>query len=174
MPFLSDIAEKVKNRAAGLFSGPGAGSFLRAAAERIVNLVHRAAGLVKGRGEKLWVLFPASIREKLPWLEGKIGFVLTGTALALIILLVAVLAIGKPAPEEPEAALFRPAPIPPEDLFLPEEPDFLPPVILDRGRRETWTAEDAEPFWYNPLEEDEERWRELVEKAVDDLLERVP
>jgi hypothetical protein len=174
MPFLSDMAEKVKDGAARLFSGLNAGRFFRAAAGRVGNLFRRVAGLIKGWGEKLWVLLPTSVHEKLPWLEGRLGFILTGTALVLIVLLVAAFATGKPAPERPEAALSGSLPIPPEELFLPEEPDFLPPVILEREQRDAWTADDAEPYWYNPLEQGEEEWRERVEQVIDDLLERVP
>jgi hypothetical protein len=168
------MAGKVKDMAARLFSGLNAGSFFRAAAERVVNLFHRVVELVKGWGEKLWALLPVSVREKLPWLEEKFGFMLAGAALVLIILLVAVLTTGKPALERPEAAVSGSLPIPPEELFLPDEPDFLPPVILERERRDAWTADDAEPYWYNPLEQGEEEWREWVEQVIDDLLERVP
>jgi hypothetical protein len=172
------MAEKVKNRAARLFSGLKPGAFPGAVARRIGNLARRALDLVRGWGGKIWALLPAPVREKLPWLEGKIGFMLGGVAVALVlalfVLLLAALATGKPAVEEPAARAFRLTPIPPEDLFLPEEPDFLPPVILERERRESWTADDAEPYWYNPLKQGEEAWREQVEKVIDDLLERVP
>jgi hypothetical protein len=167
------MAEKVKDRAARLFAGPDPGSFFRRAADRIGSLARRAADLVRGWGEKLWGLFPASVREKLPWLEGRLGFMLAGTALALLILVAALAAAGRPPVEKPEVA-GESAPIPPEDLFLPEEPDFLPPVILERERRDAWTAQDAEPYWYNPLEQGEDEWRERVEQVIDDLLERVP
>ncbi|MDR0670189.1 MAG: hypothetical protein LBF95_08920 [Treponema sp.] len=168
------MAEKVKDRAARLLSGLNAGSFFHTAAERVVNLFRRAAGRVKGWGEKLWTLLPVSVREKLPWLEGRLGFILTGAALALLVLLVAVVAAGEPAVERPEAVVSGSLPIPPEELFLPEEPDFLPPVILEREQRDVWTTDDAEPYWYNPLEQGEEQWRERVEQVIDDLLERVP
>jgi hypothetical protein len=64
--------------------------------------------------------------------------------------------------------------IPPDELFFPEEPDFLPGVILERERRDSWTAEDAAPFWYNPLETGEEQWWDRVEAVIDELLEHVP
>jgi hypothetical protein len=64
--------------------------------------------------------------------------------------------------------------IPPEDLFLPDEPDFLPGVIPGQEQRDSWTAGDAAPFWYNPLEEGEEPWRERIESVIDELLEHVP
>ena len=159
------MVEKVKDRAAGLISRLNPGAFLAAAADR-----------VKGWEEKSRALLPGGIREKLPWLGGKFIFILAGLVLAVSVFsVILVLGLsGKPAADGPAAGMLRPLPIPPEDLFLPEEPDFLPPVILERERRESWTGEDAEAFWYRPLEDGEEIWREQVEKVVDDLLERVP
>jgi hypothetical protein len=168
------MLEKVKGRAAGLLSALNPGSFFRAAAERFGNLVRRAVELVQGWGQKPWALLPVPVRENLPWLERWLGLALAGAALALLILLVVLFGAGRPAAEQPEAAAVKFAPIPPEDLFLPEEPDFLPPIILERERRDSWTADDAEPYWYNPLEQGEEEWRERVEQVIDDLLERIP
>jgi hypothetical protein len=136
----------------------------------------RLGALVKGWGGRLWALLPGEVREKTPWLEGGLGFVLAGLVLVLVLLPAVFLlaAAGSPPAEEPRTADFGPVPIPREELFLPEEPDFLPPVILEREQRDLWTAEDAEPFWYNPLEDGEEEWRRQVEKVVDELLERIP
>ena len=64
--------------------------------------------------------------------------------------------------------------IPPEELFLPDEPDFIPGVILGRERRTEWTAEDAEPWWQNPLADGEEQWRAQIEGMVDEIMEGVP
>jgi hypothetical protein len=69
--------------------------------------------------------------------------------------------------------VFRPRDIPPEDLFLPEEPDFLPGVLPERERREFWTPGDARPFWTDPAE-NYGPWRDRVETMVDEYLERVP
>jgi hypothetical protein len=65
-------------------------------------------------------------------------------------------------------------PIPPEEIFLPEEPDFVPGVILDRERRTEWTENDAQEYWRDPLKEGEEQWREKIESEIDKYLERVP
>ncbi|MDR2501381.1 MAG: hypothetical protein LBD37_09955 [Treponema sp.] len=64
--------------------------------------------------------------------------------------------------------------IPSGELFLPAEPDFVPGVLLERERRTTWTMDDAAPWWQDPLKNGEERWRDRVEKTVDELLEKVP
>jgi len=64
--------------------------------------------------------------------------------------------------------------IPADELFLPEEPDFLPGVLLDRERRSSWNEQDASEYWQDPLREGEEKWRDNIEAAIDELLERVP
>jgi hypothetical protein len=64
--------------------------------------------------------------------------------------------------------------IPPEELVLPSEPDFLPEVLLEREQRESWTAEDARPFWTDPLDEGAEEYSKLMESVIDDLMERIP
>jgi len=64
--------------------------------------------------------------------------------------------------------------IPPEELFLPDEPDFVPGVLLGREQRTEWTAEDAEPWWQNPLADGEEQWRIRIERMIDEIMESVP
>ena len=79
---------------------------------------------------------------------------------------------GKKIPSGPERTKIRVV-IPAEELFLPEEPDFLPGVLLDRDRRTSWSEEDALEYWQDPLRAGEEQWREKIETAIDELLERV-
>jgi hypothetical protein len=64
--------------------------------------------------------------------------------------------------------------IPPEDIFLPEEPDFVPSFIPGRERQGSWTEEDAAAWWQDPLRGGEEAWRGRIESVIDELLERVP
>ena len=64
--------------------------------------------------------------------------------------------------------------IPVEDLFLPDEPDFIPGVLLERDRRLSWTIEDASEYWQDPLKYGEEQWRQKIEAVIDDYMERVP
>ena len=65
-------------------------------------------------------------------------------------------------------------PIPAGEFFLPDEPDFVPGVILQRDRRTNWTEKDAAEFWQDPLRFGEEQWRENIETAIDEFLERIP
>jgi len=66
------------------------------------------------------------------------------------------------------------APIPAEELFLPDEPDYIPGVILEREQRLKWTDEDAQEYWQDPLKNGEEQWREKIENSIDKFLEQVP
>jgi len=65
-------------------------------------------------------------------------------------------------------------PIPPGELFLPDEPDYIPGVLLDREQRASWTEQNALEFWQDPLRYGEEQWREKIEAVIDEFLERVP
>jgi len=66
------------------------------------------------------------------------------------------------------------APIPAEELFLPDEPDYVPDILLERGQRTSWTEENAAEFWQDPLRAGEEQWRNNIEEAIDEFLENVP
>jgi len=105
--------------------------------------------------------------------------VTVGAFLALMLVITGISLLVNKNTAEPElhsagSAVGRPAIIPPEELFLPDEPDFLPGVILDREQRKEWTAEDAAPFWRDPLRDGEEQWRIYIEKTIDEIMENVP
>jgi hypothetical protein len=78
----------------------------------------------------------------------------------------------KPGPLPASSVMTRR--IPAEDLFLPDEPDFVPGVILEREKRTQWTADDAMPWWQDPLKDGEQEWRDQIEKTVDEIMESVP
>jgi hypothetical protein len=69
---------------------------------------------------------------------------------------------------------FKPLAIAPEDFFLPEEPDLLPEFIPQRPQRDSWTAADAAPYWTDPLEGNEKRWRNRGSAVIDNLMETIP
>jgi len=76
--------------------------------------------------------------------------------------------------QAPPAPLFEDVAIPDESLFLPDEPDFVPEVLPERERRETWTERDAERFWQDPRAGGEEPLKDDLTEAIDRILERVP
>jgi hypothetical protein len=76
--------------------------------------------------------------------------------------------------ERDMSGAFSPRPVPPEEFFLPDEPDFLPETLPEREKREFWTEEDALPFWIDPLDEGTAEYTDLMSTVIDDLMERVP
>jgi hypothetical protein len=70
--------------------------------------------------------------------------------------------------------VFQPDPIAAEDIFIPEKPDFLPSIMLERQQREVWTSEDAAEFWTDPAEISDEFWRRRISDSLDRLLETLP
>ena len=63
--------------------------------------------------------------------------------------------------------------IPMDDLFFPNEPDFLPFLLLEREPRQPWTADDLRLFWTDPVSGYEEMWRDLAIETIDRLMEGV-
>jgi len=67
------------------------------------------------------------------------------------------------------------APIPEGELFIPDEPDFIPGILLERERRTEWTEENAAEHWQEePLKQGEEQLRIQIENTIEEILERVP
>ena len=64
--------------------------------------------------------------------------------------------------------------IQPDELFLPDEPDFIPGVLLEREQRSIWTSEDAAPYWQDPLRSGEQVWRNQIERTINEIMENVP
>jgi len=72
------------------------------------------------------------------------------------------------------SADFAPLPLNPDELFPPEEPDFLPRVLLSREPRSAWSVEDAEPFWTDPASMDQVALHSEAKQIIDALMETVP
>jgi hypothetical protein len=106
--------------------------------------------------------------------QARILFGLSGIVAVILLVVVTILVLNaadKKVPDSP--ALFPAEKLSGDEFFLPDEPDFLPSVLLHRGQKERWTAEDAAPFWTDPATLDD-NWGDKVEKYVDKLLESVP
>jgi hypothetical protein len=166
MPFLSDLLTKLKK------PGAAAAAFFRNLPGTLSALRKPSAEPDAG-GKGFWSGRFSPERRK--WLLVGLGALLV---LLLLSLVAALLIQGRqtrpgPPPEDP-AGPVQEGRIPREELFLPEEPDFIPGVLPDRERRNFWTPEDAAPYWQDPLKYGEEPWREQAESVIDELLERVP
>jgi hypothetical protein len=175
MPFVRDLLMKLKNLGAVL-------------TRFLTGLRGKISGLLTRRGEggsalsalKLSFQKAGSRVLKLPGTDKK-KFALVGLGVLFAVLLFSLAAVliagNQNAGSRAGEGLSGGSPgsrIPAEELFLPEEPDFLPGVLLEREPRRSWTAEDGEPYWRDPLKNGEEPWRDTVESVIDELLERVP
>jgi hypothetical protein len=152
---LPDLWSKLKEKGGGLFG----------------DLREKASVPVSAVLQRL-----RELPQKLPPGRQKLVFIGFGALLAALLLFLVILSVlSRGGPEGEVVAPEPPARIiPPEDIFLPEEPDFVPSFIPDRERRESWTEEDAAVYWQDPLGGGEEEWRNRIESVVDGILERVP
>jgi len=150
MSVLTDVLSKIKSLCAAI-------------ADKIKNWASR---LTQGK-----------LTEKLHGSRERI-ILICGAAVIVVLVLIGIVTMmnhsrdkkrDTPMISDPERSL-----IPPEDLFLSEEPDFLPGVLLEREKRTSWTVEDAEAYWQDPLKNGEEPWRQHIEREIDELMERVP
>jgi hypothetical protein len=77
------------------------------------------------------------------------------------------------ASAEALARSFEAKNIPPEELFWPDEPDFVPHVQLDRlPQGLSGETGGVSAYWTDP--EESGRWEEHVRSAVDSIMEKVP
>jgi hypothetical protein len=79
----------------------------------------------------------------------------------------------RPTDSEAVMGLFR-MKLPPEDLFLDDEPDFLPDMLLGRERRDAWNVDDVRPYWTDPADEGAGVYKDVMGAVVDGIMERVP
>jgi hypothetical protein len=161
MPFFQDLVTKAKTL------GSARAGFCAGLAR--MGLWGKLRELARGAARKLL--------EKIPEDRRRLFLISTGGVFAAVLLacVAAALLMKKPAAASPGGSVpLQSVVIPPEEMFLPDEPDFIPGVLLERERRAAWTAEDAAAYWQDPLKNGEEQWRNRVEAAVDELLERVP
>jgi hypothetical protein len=101
-------------------------------------------------------------------------FGLVGVVGLIAVVVVTTATLNKADETVPKTSdLFPVQKVPREEFFVPDEPDFLPPVLLYRAQKDRWTVEDAAPFWTDPAAIDD-NWRNKVEEYVEKLLESVP
>ena len=115
-------------------------------------------------------------QDKIPGKRERIIFVSSIAAAIIVILFSTIIMMNNYRNRSrslPAAGEISRNVIPPEELFLPEEPDFVPGILLSREQKTSWTAEDAEAYWQDPLIYGEEPWREQIEKTIDEIMERV-
>jgi hypothetical protein len=146
--------------------------------EKMKGLVSKAIDLAKKAPAFLEKNLTRETFEEIIRSKYRFAFLGLGAAALLLIVLLIVFGFstGKGTNRQAEsmADVFPDTLIQAQDLFLPEEPDFLPSLIPEREQREIWTRGDAGEFWYDPLRHDERLWRERARQTVDQHLEHIP
>ena len=115
--------------------------------------------------DELLARFPENRRRPILFAFG-------GALVLFFILIIAILTVNPEKPKKISSPDMAAGPaIPPGDLFIPAEPDFLPEFLLERDPRRSWSLEDIRPYWRNP--DNSEFWRGEIQSAVDKLMEGV-
>jgi hypothetical protein len=152
-------------------AGNGIGGFFRRTGDKTTGLRGSLKEKLEGLRKQTKLL------NRLPADRRIILTLAIGVPIILLLFITGASMMFKDKPVKPEAlpasgvTIRR---IPAEDLFLPDEPDFVPGVILEREKRTQWTPDEAMPWWQDPLKDGEQEWRDQIEKTVDDIMESVP
>ena len=98
-------------------------------------------------------------------------FVIGGAVVFFLVLVITIAALASRSPGEaaPMRAVHL---IPPEELFIPDEPDFVPDFLLEREPRHLWSIDEIRPYWRTPG--NPEFWHNVIRSAVDELMENIP
>ncbi|MDR0683917.1 MAG: hypothetical protein LBF83_02165 [Spirochaetaceae bacterium] len=121
---------------------------------------------------------PLKALEKL-WTQKRVRMIVVCSAVLIIAVPLAIFVTAKivltvDSKKNTKNYVFSFDPVAPEDFFIPEEPDFLPSVMLEREQKKTWSVEDAAEFWTPPSQFPREFWLEEVSNSIDRLLEPLP
>jgi hypothetical protein len=138
------------------------GEFLKRFLEKLKNFPDGKAGPL---ADRMLSHIPGEKRKPLL-------FCLGGIVVFLIFFIMIKLIMGRPGEEGVREAVELT--IPPEELFLPREPDFVPSLLLEREPRQFWTPDDIAPFWKDPGSLGQDQWRKEMELVIDELMEGVP
>ena len=112
------------------------------------------------------------IQEKIPAKKRRLAIAVMGIIVFIAICLTfASIIMSKKVPVT--QAITGSQGIPPDELFYPPEPDYLPDLLFEREIRQTWMPSDAAEFWSDPAKGLETQWRETAKKTIDQLMEGV-
>jgi hypothetical protein len=108
----------------------------------------------------------------------KFKLIAAGAILGIVLAILGIILIlnnrvRRPPDSEALTELFR-MELPPDELFLDDEPDFLPDLLPERERRDTWNADDIRSYWTDPAEEDAGVYEDMMGAVVDEIMEHLP
>jgi hypothetical protein len=149
--------------------------------ERLKTAPARAVEFFKGAAEKFGAFLderagPLADRllSRIPREKQKPLFFCLGGIVTLLICVVVIKLAAGGGTEQREIREVAGLTIPPEELFFPGEPDFVPPLLLEREPRRFWTPDDIAPFWEDPEKLKQDQWLKEMERVIDTLMEDVP
>ncbi|MEW6566296.1 MAG: hypothetical protein AB1404_12440 [Spirochaetota bacterium] len=117
------------------------------------------------------------VEKVLDWLHTRrmVLFAVLGGTVLLLIGLLLIVQVDKPkVAKHTLSQAYAAEPIPRKELFVEEEPDFVPSFLYYRAPREAWDAEFVSQFW-DPL--DDKTLQDLQKEAdnrISTLLEAIP
>ena len=139
---------------------------LRAFPAALGKICANLSGKIDPLADRLLGRFPEEKRRPILFAFG-------GLVVLLFILIISTVVIHAGRPKKGDAVEMSAGPrIPPEELFIPTEPDFLPEFLLEREQRSSWSLDDIRPYWKSPG--NQELWQDEIKTAVDKLMEAVP
>jgi hypothetical protein len=124
-------------------------------------------GLVKKPLEAVIKLF-----ENKTYKMAAVAFLGLLVVIPLVIILSA--NVARNTRQKVESAEFKPDVISEEEIFISDEPDFLPKVIFEETQRKSWDNSEAASFWTDPSGYSDTEWKSRITESLDGLLERVP
>jgi hypothetical protein len=146
---------------------------IKAALGSLFQIMRQGAVNVRVRAQAVF----DRLAEKLPSGRQRLVVGVSIIAFSVIVLILVGVSAARGSRESKvpvTAGTVRQGFILPDELYLPNEPDFVPGVLLEREQRTMWTTSDAAPLWQDPLKDGEEPWRNRIERTIDDIMESVP
>jgi hypothetical protein len=154
-------------------NGMDLGKWTEAAGDFFERLAAKAAELGAVLNEKTGPLAD-NILAPIPEEKRRPVLFCLGGMVFLLICLILIMLVRSPGGDAKDAGELVEAAFSPEELFFPSEPDFVPPMLLEREPRQFWTVDDVRLFWKDPGSLGRERWRKEMEAVIDKLLEDIP
>ena len=156
-----ELAKELLVKIAGVLKALAepAGRLCALLAEKSAPLTSRLAG-------RFAAFFPAFEKKPRQFL------IIGGVVVFLLVLVIIAVALSAGGHGEniPVAAHSIHA-IAPEELFIPDEPNFVPDFLLEREPRHFWSVEDIRPYWRTPGAQ--EFWQGIIRSTVEELMENV-
>jgi hypothetical protein len=149
------------------------GETIKTAPDRAGELAKKFAGALKRFADEEAGPLADRVLSRIPGKKRRPLLLCLGGIVGLLMSLI-VITLASGGPQEREEREAVELTIPPEDLFFPGEPDFVPSLLLEREPRRFWTPDDIAPFWEDPENLGRDQWVKETMLVIDELMENVP